>query len=95
MTITGIFGMNLTSGLERWDPYSLWALVGGGAAVAALISAVTLRYVRTRGLLTLPKFRAVAAAALGAGTPGGVAGGGGGAGGGNGNGAAAAPPLGR
>lgn len=56
MTVTSVFGMNLTSGLEQWEPWSLWGLVTGAAFVGVTMSALTLRYVRRRGLLNLPSF---------------------------------------
>lgn len=56
MAITGIFGMNLTSGLERWDPYSLWTIAGGGVVLGlGAMTAVGL-YVRRMGLLNVPNF---------------------------------------
>lgn len=51
-----IFGMNLTSGLERWDPYSLWTIAGGGVVLGlGAMTAVGL-YVRRMGLLNVPNF---------------------------------------
>jgi hypothetical protein len=56
MVCTSIFGMNLTSGLERWQPWSLWGLAMGAAVAGAALSLGTLRYVSRRGLLFLPAF---------------------------------------
>ncbi|RMZ54161.1 hypothetical protein APUTEX25_005317, partial [Auxenochlorella protothecoides] len=42
MALTSIFGMNLTSGLEPLQPYSLWGIVALGAGAGALLTALQL-----------------------------------------------------
>jgi hypothetical protein len=56
MMVTSIFGMNLTSGLEPYQPWSLWGIVTFGGVIGACAAVLTLRYVRSRGLLFLPSF---------------------------------------
>jgi hypothetical protein len=74
--------MNLVSGLERFDPYALWAVSAFGLlAGGSLLVAVGL-YAKRKGLLFLPSFGL---------SPVGYTGGGGGGGGG---GSGVAAPLG-
>ncbi|KAL6768249.1 hypothetical protein ACKKBF_B38390 [Auxenochlorella protothecoides x Auxenochlorella symbiontica] len=68
MALTSIFGMNLTSGLEPLQPYSLWGIVALGAGAGALLTALVGRYARRNGLLFLPSF-GLAGAEGGAGAP--------------------------
>ena len=76
--------MNLQSGLERFDPYSLWAVASFGLlAGGSLLVAVGL-YAKRKGLLFLPSFGLSPVGYTGG------SGGGGGAGGGSG----VAAPLG-
>ncbi|KAK2076386.1 hypothetical protein QBZ16_000911 [Prototheca wickerhamii] len=56
MAITSIFGMNLESGLEPLQPYSLWGIVGLGVLVGGLLALLVARYCRRNGLLFLPSF---------------------------------------
>lgn len=52
----GIFGMNLTSGLERWDPYALWGVSAFGLALGLGALTTAALYVKRQGLLFLPSF---------------------------------------
>jgi len=56
MSVTSIFGMNLTSGLEPWQPYSLWGIVFAAAVLGFMSALLTLRYVQSKGLLFVPSF---------------------------------------
>lgn len=56
MAVTGIFGMNLTSGLERWDPYALWGVSAFGLALGLGALTTAALYVKRQGLLFLPSF---------------------------------------
>ncbi|KAI7836466.1 hypothetical protein COHA_009683 [Chlorella ohadii] len=56
MAVTGIFGMNLTSGLERWDPYSLWGVASFGLLLGGTLLVTVGMYAKRKGLLFLPSF---------------------------------------
>ncbi|PRW50815.1 magnesium transporter MRS2-I-like [Chlorella sorokiniana] len=56
MAVTGIFGMNLTSGLERWDPYSLWGVASFGLLLGGTLLVTVGLYAKRKGLLFLPSF---------------------------------------
>lgn len=72
--------MNLTSGLERWDPYSLWGVAGFGLLLGLGAMTAMALIIKRKGLLFLPSFGLVAHPA---GPGGGGSSGGGGGGGGN------------
>ena len=48
--------MNLTSGLERYQPYSLWAIVGVGLALGVSLAVTVALFAKRRSLLFLPSF---------------------------------------
>ncbi len=48
--------MNLTSGLERWDPYALWGVSAFGLALGLGALTTAALYVKRQGLLFLPSF---------------------------------------
>jgi hypothetical protein len=52
----GIFGMNLTSGLERWDPYSLWGVVSVGLVLGLTAMLSFGLYAKRKGILNVPAF---------------------------------------
>lgn len=56
MLCTGIFGMNLTSGLEPWQPWSLWGIVAFGLVFGTSLAVSIYRAAKSRGLLFLPSF---------------------------------------
>lgn len=56
MAVTGIFGMNLVSGLERWDPYSLWGVASFGLVLGLTAMVAVGLYAKRRGLLYMPNF---------------------------------------
>ncbi|KDD71435.1 hypothetical protein H632_c5033p0, partial [Helicosporidium sp. ATCC 50920] len=54
MVVTSIFGMNLESGLEPLQPYSLWGIVGLGLGLGVLLTLLVGNYARKNGLLFMP-----------------------------------------
>ena len=56
MAVTSIFGMNLLSGLERWEPASLWGIVAFGLMLGVTLTTVVGSYAMRKGLLYIPSF---------------------------------------
>lgn len=56
MVFTGVFGMNLESGLERFQPTALWVIAGTGLLVGALLMLSFGSYALRKGLLYLPSY---------------------------------------
>lgn len=48
--------MNLTSGLERWDPYSLWGVVSVGLVLGLTAMLSFGLYAKRKGILNVPAF---------------------------------------
>lgn len=64
MAVTGTLGQNLVSGLERWEPYSVWAVAFVGAILATGLTLLVALYARKKGLLFLPSLRVQQGATL-------------------------------
>lgn len=56
MVFTGIFGMNLTSGLEPYQPGALWAIAGLGLGTGLILMISIGGYAKYKGLLYMPSF---------------------------------------
>ena len=52
----GVFGMNLESGLEPYQPGVLWGIAGLGLATGCLLMLLFGGYAKRKGLLYLPSF---------------------------------------
>ncbi|GAB4818599.1 hypothetical protein N2152v2_005645 [Parachlorella kessleri] len=56
MVFTGVFGMNLESGLEPYQPTALWAIAGLGLLTGAVLMVGFGGYAKFKGLLYMPSF---------------------------------------